>query len=155
VRKALRQRLDSDADRLLPAGPTAIRKVVGRKMMKTAPTTAANSNSPAESARNGERLFRPRSERSPVRSTCRRRTFLLRQATKDPVSHKSDDSMVTAARHTGARFGRWPLGPIVRPMVLRGSNGGTRPRTGRRIETGDGRRRAKKIERISRHMTAY
>ena len=52
---------------LLPDGPTAIRKVVGRSRMKAAPTTAANISRPAASSRSGEPLFlRPRTSLAPV-----------------------------------------------------------------------------------------
>ena len=44
----------------LPAGPTAIRSVVGRSTMKAAPTAAAKNSSPAASTRNGEPFLRPR-----------------------------------------------------------------------------------------------
>src|SRR4029077_5657796 len=49
----------------LPDGPTAIRNVVGRRMRKQAPTTAAKIRSAVARIRNGEPLLRrPRTGKS-------------------------------------------------------------------------------------------
>ena len=58
--EGLRQRLDQSSDHRCPAGPTAIRSVVGPQQQEGRPAMAAKISSAAASSRNGEPFLRPR-----------------------------------------------------------------------------------------------